>query len=94
MRDIAKLAGVSVASVSRILNNDETFSINEHTRQRVIEIANQMNYSKKKINPIPVKSATKTRLPSLPATIESRKETIRIFMMILQWIERKRRSGA
>ena len=46
MRDIAKLAGVSVASVSRILNNDETFSINEHTRQRVIEIANQMNYSK------------------------------------------------
>lgn len=77
MRDIAKLAGVSVASVSRILNNDETFSINEHTRQRVIEIANQMNYSKEKINPIPVTSATKTRLPLLPATIESRKETIR-----------------
>ena len=41
MRDIAKLAGVSVASVSRILNNDETFSINENTRKRVIEIANQ-----------------------------------------------------
>ncbi|MDB1702108.1 LacI family DNA-binding transcriptional regulator, partial [Enterococcus casseliflavus] len=51
MRDIAKLAGVSVASVSRILNNDETFSINEHTRQRVIEIANQMNYSKEKNQP-------------------------------------------
>ncbi|STP39164.1 LacI family transcriptional regulator [Enterococcus durans] len=48
MRDIAKLAGVSVASVSRILNNDETFSINENTRRRVIEIANQLNYSKEK----------------------------------------------
>ena len=48
MRDIAKLAGVSVASVSRILNNDETFSINENTRKRVIEIANQLNYSKEK----------------------------------------------
>ena len=48
MRDIAKLAGVSVASVSRILNNDETFSINENTRKRVIEIANQLNYSKDK----------------------------------------------
>ena len=46
IRDIATLAGVSPASVSRILNNDETFSINEHTRQRVIEIANSVNYQK------------------------------------------------
>ena len=46
IRDIAKLAGVSAASVSRILNNDETFSINENTRKRVIEIANSLNYSK------------------------------------------------
>ncbi|HJA90797.1 MAG TPA: LacI family DNA-binding transcriptional regulator [Candidatus Jeotgalibaca merdavium] len=48
IRDIAKMAGVSPASVSRILNHDETFSINENTRQRVIEIANQLNYSKDK----------------------------------------------
>lgn len=48
IRDIAKMAGVSAASVSRILNNDQSFSINEHTRQRVIEIANQVNYSKEK----------------------------------------------
>lgn len=46
IRDIAKLAGVSAASVSRILNNDETFSINENTRKRVIEIATSLNYSK------------------------------------------------
>jgi LacI family transcriptional regulator len=48
IRDIAKMAGVSAASVSRILNNDETFSINENTRKRVIDIANKMNYSKEK----------------------------------------------
>jgi len=46
IRDIARMASVSPASVSRILNHDETFSINENTRQRVIEIANQMHYSK------------------------------------------------
>lgn len=46
IRDIAKLAGVSAASVSRILNHDERFSINENTRKRVIEIANSVNYSK------------------------------------------------
>lgn len=45
IRDIAKMAGVSAASVSRILNNDKSFSINENTRKRVIEIANKLNYS-------------------------------------------------
>ena len=48
IRDIARIAGVSAASVSRILNEDPTFSINEQTRIRVIEIANQLNYTVKK----------------------------------------------
>lgn len=48
IRDIAKMAGVSPASVSRILNNDPSFSINENTRKRVIEIANRVHYSKSK----------------------------------------------
>ncbi|CAJ1203544.1 HTH-type transcriptional repressor PurR [Companilactobacillus paralimentarius] len=48
IRDIAKMAGVSAASVSRILNNDESFSINENTRKRVIDIANRLHYSKEK----------------------------------------------
>ncbi|RVU71104.1 LacI family DNA-binding transcriptional regulator [Lactobacillus xujianguonis] len=48
IRDIARVAGVSPASVSRILNKDATFHINENTRQRVIEIAKKLNYSKTK----------------------------------------------
>lgn len=48
IRDIAKIAGVSAASVSRILNHDPTFSANKNTRARVIEIANQLNYAKEK----------------------------------------------
>ncbi|EPD23934.1 LacI family DNA-binding transcriptional regulator [Lactiplantibacillus plantarum] len=46
IRDIARMASVSPASVSRILNHDQSFSINEETRKRVIDIANQMHYSK------------------------------------------------
>ncbi len=46
IRDIARMAGVSAASVSRILNNDATFSINDDTRKRVIQIANRLHYSK------------------------------------------------
>lgn len=46
IRDVAKVAGVSPASVSRILNNDPNFHINSNTRKRVIETAERMNYSK------------------------------------------------
>lgn len=46
IRDIARMAGVSPASVSRILNNDPTFHINEAARGRVIEIAKKLNYTK------------------------------------------------
>ncbi|WP_282709391.1 LacI family DNA-binding transcriptional regulator [Ligilactobacillus sp. Marseille-Q7487] len=53
MRDIAKIAKVSVASVSRILNEDPTFSINENTRRRVIEIANELQYKKNKVTRSP-----------------------------------------
>lgn len=48
IRDVAKMAGVSAASVSRILNDDTTFSINDETRKRVIQIANRLHYSKTK----------------------------------------------
>lgn len=48
IRDVAKIAGVSPASVSRILNHDNSFHINQNTRQRVLDTATRMNYSKTK----------------------------------------------
>lgn len=46
IREIAKLAGVSAATVSRVLNQDETMSVSEATRKRIINVANQLNYHK------------------------------------------------
>lgn len=53
IRDIAKITGVSPASVSRILNNDPTFHINEAARGRVIEIAKKLNYNQANKKPGP-----------------------------------------
>lgn len=46
IRDIAKIAGVSPATVSRILNQDDSLSVSPATRERVVETANQLNYRK------------------------------------------------
>ncbi len=44
IRDIAALAEVSIASVSRILNNDVSFNTTEATRQKVFDAARKLNY--------------------------------------------------
>jgi LacI family transcriptional regulator len=44
MKDVAKLAGVSPATVSRVLNNTHEISLG--TRQRVLEVVNQLRYYK------------------------------------------------
>lgn len=47
IREIAKIAGVSPATVSRILNNDSTLSVTEETRVKVYTVAEEMHYMKK-----------------------------------------------
>lgn len=47
LKDIAQMAQVSIATVSRILNNDPTLSVPEQTRQHVLEAAEKLQYHKK-----------------------------------------------
>lgn len=47
IKDVAKLANVSNATVSRILNNDKTLSVPEETKKAVIDAAKELNYIKK-----------------------------------------------
>lgn len=46
--DIAKEAGVSISTVSRVLNYDDTLSATEETKRKVFEIAEKLNYTKYK----------------------------------------------
>lgn len=49
LKDIARLAEVSQATVSRILNRDATLSVTEETRKRVFEAAAALNYQKARL---------------------------------------------
>ncbi|WP_203249155.1 LacI family DNA-binding transcriptional regulator [Sporosarcina beigongshangi] len=44
IKDIADLAQVSMATVSRVLNYDETLNVTPETRRRVFEAAEELNY--------------------------------------------------
>ena len=48
IRDIAKQAGVSPATVSRVLNYDQELSVAQETKQRIFEVAEKLNYTKHK----------------------------------------------
>ncbi|GAT18261.1 LacI family transcriptional regulator [Secundilactobacillus silagincola] len=48
LKDIAQKAGVSLSTVSRVLNYDTTLSVSDDTRQRIFEIAEELNYTKTK----------------------------------------------
>ena len=46
IKDIAEMAGVSITTVSRILNNDSSLSTTMETKQKVIDAAKKLNYKK------------------------------------------------
>ncbi|GMA67643.1 hypothetical protein GCM10025884_12700 [Leuconostoc gelidum subsp. gelidum] len=49
IRDIAQKAGVSAGTVSRILNEDDTLSVAASTRQRVVQLADELAYNAEKL---------------------------------------------
>ncbi len=44
IREVARKAGVSIATASRILSQDDTFKTTEATRQRVLDATKELNY--------------------------------------------------
>ncbi|MGX7133043.1 LacI family DNA-binding transcriptional regulator [Enterococcus songbeiensis] len=46
--DIARVAAVSISTVSRVLNYDSTLSVTEETKRKIFEAAEELNYTKYK----------------------------------------------
>ena len=59
IRDVARKANVSPATVSRVLNNDQTIHVAQATRQRIVEAAAALNYD------ISTRKYIKKRMPSI-----------------------------
>ncbi|WP_088067518.1 LacI family DNA-binding transcriptional regulator [Gottfriedia luciferensis] len=47
IKEIAEKAGVSIATVSRVLNYDPALSVSDDTKQRIFETAEKLSYKKK-----------------------------------------------
>lgn len=59
IRDIARKAGVSPGTVSRVLNNDPTMSVTEATRKRILDVVTETGYD------LSSRKYAKKALPSL-----------------------------
>ncbi|WP_025730454.1 LacI family DNA-binding transcriptional regulator [Heyndrickxia ginsengihumi] len=55
IKDIAEKAGVSISTVSRVLNYDETLSVTDETKKKIFEVAEELSYKKRNVR----KSETK-----------------------------------
>ncbi|MFS0878760.1 LacI family transcriptional regulator [Bacillus sp. 7586-K] len=51
IKDVATEAGFSISTVSRVLNNDESLSVPDETREKIFEVADKLNYRKKTVRP-------------------------------------------
>ncbi len=56
IRDVAKEAGVSIATASRVLSHDETFKTTENTRKKIFDAVEKLGYT------IRVRKNTKRKL--------------------------------
>ncbi len=77
IRDIAAKAGVSASTVSRILNNDREMHVTEETRERVLNVAEELHYEKTIRVERQVKSSK---------TVTGKEDAVETFTIgILQW---------
>lgn len=52
IKDIAEAVGFSISTVSRVLNNDQSLSVPDETREKIFEVAERLNYRKKTVKPL------------------------------------------
>ncbi|CAM3038853.1 LacI family DNA-binding transcriptional regulator [Lactiplantibacillus plajomi] len=86
LKDIATEVGVSLATVSRVLNKDQSLSVSTETRQRIFEVAEKLQYSKGKRH---VSVTARKRLAVVQWYSESKEQDDLYYMSIRMGIEKR-----
>ncbi len=50
LRELSEITGYSIATISRVLNGDETLKVTENTRSMILEAAGKADYPSKHVN--------------------------------------------
>lgn len=87
LKDIAKEVGVSLATVSRVLNYDQSLSVGDETRQRIFTVAENLQYSKNKRHTNA--PTAKKKLAIVQWYSESKEQDDLYYMSIRMGIERQ-----
>ncbi len=84
IKDIAEKAGVSIATVSRVLNYDASLSVSDDTKKKIFEIAEALSYKKR-----PSKKSPSARLGTLLWYTEKEELNDLYYMSIRLGIEQR-----
>lgn len=92
IRDVAKLANVSTASVSRVLNNDSKYKMTDETKQRVLDAVAQLGYQ---LPPTATKQPSSITEGKIGCVLRQTRKTYNdpYFMSILSAAENKLRDN-
>ncbi|ALO05375.1 LacI family DNA-binding transcriptional regulator [Lactiplantibacillus paraplantarum] len=86
LKDIANKVGVSLATVSRVLNKDQSLSVSDTTRQRILDAAEALQYSKNKRH---TGATARKRLAIVQWYSESKEQDDLYYMSVRMGIERR-----